>query len=335
MGKRNPVVKSKDEPSSELPTVGQQTAHIKNKLVRSKQYNELRHQKNKKKKVERKKRQRDETKAIEQGLEPPPKRLPKTLENTRELDVTMVPPVGDVEVAADEADDEFAEHFAAARPPNVLITTSYKSTAVMYRFISELLEVLPCATFYKRRGYELKRIIEYASAREYTDLMVFNEDKKEVNGLLLVHLPDGPTAQFRLSNLVLGADIKHHGRATHHKPELVLNNFDTRLGRRVGRMFASLFSQDPNFRGRRVVTFHNQRDFIFFRHHRYIFEEHERRQRGEKEKSTAVRARLQEVGPSFTLKLSSLQAGTFKSNGGEFEWIAKTELDTSRRKFHL
>jgi hypothetical protein len=33
----------------------------------------------------------------------------------------------------------------------------------------------------------------------------------------------------------------------------------------MGRMFASLFSQDPNFRGRRAVTFHNQRDFIFFR----------------------------------------------------------------------
>lgn len=59
--------------------------------------------------------------------------------------------------------------------------------------------------------------------------------------------------------------MQGHGRATTHKPELVLNNFGTRLGRRVGRMFASLFSQDPAFRGRRVVTFHNQRDFVFFR----------------------------------------------------------------------
>lgn len=56
-----------------------------------------------------------------------------------------------------------------------------------------------------------------------------------------------------------------HGRPTSHKPELILNNFDTMLGRCVGRLFASLFCQDPNFRGRRVVTFHNQRDYIFFR----------------------------------------------------------------------
>jgi len=37
---------------------------------------------------------------------------------------------------------------------------------------------------------------------------VFNEDRKQINGLLLVHLPDGPTAQFRMSNLVMSADIK-------------------------------------------------------------------------------------------------------------------------------
>ena len=96
--------------------------------------------------------------------------LLQTIENTREKDETMVQP-DDAEVAAgapaasarlraprfrqpdtdatllalpccaDEDQDEFAEHFQRVRPPNVLITTSYKVTSVMYRFISELLEV--------------------------------------------------------------------------------------------------------------------------------------------------------------------------------------------------
>lgn len=56
-----------------------------------------------------------------------------------------------------------------------------------------------------------------------------------------------------------------HGRAARAKPELVLNNFDTRLGHRLGRMLASLFHQDPAFKSRQVATFHNQRDYIFFR----------------------------------------------------------------------
>ena len=65
------------------------------------------------------------------------------------------------------------------------------------------------------------------------------------------------------------------------------------------------------------------------RHHRYIFEEKEKRS----QKSVIVR--LQELGPRFTLKLRSLQKGTFDSKAGEYEWIHKHDMDTSRRKFHL
>lgn len=46
-------------------------------------------------------------------------------------------------------------------------------------------------------------------------------------------------------------------------------------------------------------------------------------------------SRLQELGPRFTLKLLSLQKGTFDSKYGEFEWVHKKEMDTSRRRFHL
>ncbi len=78
--------------------------------------------------------------------------------------------------------------------------------------------------------------------------------------------------------------------------------------------------------GRQVVTFHNQRDFIFVRHHRYVY-------RKEKDK---MRARLQELGPRFTLKLRWLQNGTFDTETGEYEWIYRRKtLDTSRRKFNL
>lgn len=64
--------------------------------------------------------------------------------------------------------------------------------------------------------------------------------------------------------------IQRKGKApTEHYPEVILNNFTTRLGHSIGRLFAALFPQDPQFVGRQVATFHNQRDFIFFRFHRY------------------------------------------------------------------
>ncbi|GAX73016.1 hypothetical protein CEUSTIGMA_g468.t1 [Chlamydomonas eustigma] len=318
----------------EGPSIGQQTSIIKNKQSRGELYAKLKHKQKKTKKAERKKRQKESEQAEKEGLEPPPKRIPKTIENTREKDETMVADDDD-EVLADEEEDEFAAHFQNERPPNVLITTCYKPSKVMYTFLSEMLEVFPCAQYYKRAGFPLKKIVKFAANREYTDLVVFNEDRKEINAMLVVHLPDGPTARFRLSNLRLGKDIKGHGRATEHKPELILNNFNTRLGRRVGRMFASLFCQDPNFKGRRAVTFHNQRDFIFFRHHRYIFEEKENKSKMREGPKKVVQARLQELGPRFTLKLEAIQRGTFDSRQGEFEWVHKKDMDTSRRRFFL
>lgn len=58
------------------------------------------------------------------------------------------------------------------------------------------------------QGYPLKKICEYATNRDFTDVIVFNENRKTINGLLLVHLPGGPTAHFKLSSLKLSKDIK-------------------------------------------------------------------------------------------------------------------------------
>lgn len=92
------------------------------------------------------------------------------------------------------------------------------------------------------------------------------------------------------------------------------------MGHGIGRMFASLFPQVPEFTGRRIITFHNQRDFIFVRHHRYIFEQDESKDNKDKEK---MKPRIQELGPRMTLKLLRLQHGTFDTTEGEFEWFGK------------
>ncbi|CAL8464898.1 g4433 [Coccomyxa elongata] len=324
--------KRKREPIGSIdgPTVGQLTSHIANKQVRAEQYAKLKHKAKKEKGAERRKRQEEVQRAENLGIEGPRRKVPKTIENTREKDVTMIAPE-DAEVEADDADDEFASYFNREQAPNVLLTTSYRPSKLMFQFLAEMLEVLPCATFYKRQGIALKKIVKYATAKGFTDVAVFNEDRKQVNGLLLIHLPAGPTAHFRLSSVKLSKDIKGHGRAARMKPELILNHFDTRLGHRLGRMLASLFHQDPSFKSRQVATFHNQRDCIFFRHHRYIFEE---KQKG-KEGTPQVVAHLQELGPRFTLKLQSLQSGTFNSKEGEFEFKYKSKMHQNRRRFVL
>ena len=41
-------------------------------------------------------------------------------------------------------------------------------------------EVLPHAEYYKRSGFPLKKIVKFASNRDFTDLIVFNEDNRQV-----------------------------------------------------------------------------------------------------------------------------------------------------------
>ncbi|EPY77066.1 ribosome production factor 1-like protein [Camelus ferus] len=211
-------------------------SEIKNKQRRHLMFTRWKQQQ-RKEKLAAKKKLKKEREAL--GDKAPPKPIPKTIDNQRVFDETIVDP-NDEEVAYDEATDEFASYFNRQTSPKILITTSDRP--------------------HGRRGKD----------------------------------------------------------PTEHIPEIILNNFTTRLGHSVGRMFASLFPHNPQFIGRQVATFHNQRDYIFFRFHRYIFKS---------EKKVGI----QELGPRFTLKLRSLQKGTFDSKYGEYEWvhkISKTEYLT-------
>jgi ribosome production factor 1 len=223
-------------------------------------------------------RQKEELLALERGEEPKPRQIPKTIENQRVKDETFIVKEDEDEIKNEDAEDEFASYFSLESEPKIIITTSRKPSGDMFKFLENLFTVIPNAYYYARRSYHVKEMVKYATTRGFTDLLIFNENKtfskgSKVNGLLHVHLPEGPSVMYKLSNLILSKKIRNHGRATSHFPELLLNNFSTRMGHRIGRMFASLFPQKPEFKGRRVVTFHNQRDFIFFRHHRYVFEE--------------------------------------------------------------
>jgi len=248
--------------------------------------------------------------------------IPATIESKREYDETLITVKDDV-LALEDATDEFASCFNGSSNPKMLITTCKDPSAKLHLFSAELVDCFPNCTYVKRgHRYEIAQIAAFASNRDYTDLMVINEDHNKPNGLLLIHLPAGPSASFRLSSVQAAADISGHGRATCHKPELILNNFSTRLGHTIGRFFQSLFPQLPQFEGRQVVTLHNQRDFIFFRRHRYIFKDSEK-------------VKLQELGPRFTLKLKRLQNGIHDRKDGLVEWEFKQKMETSRRKFFL
>lgn len=330
---------------------------IKNKMKRSEVYAKYKSQKSKLKKVLRQERVK-EAEAL--GDKAPPKQVPKTIENMRSSDDTIVRP-DDLEVLGDEKDDEFAAYYSNEKKPKIMLSTRPKCSRKLFPFIGDLMQMIPQAFYYPRsefcvplllfaphntsspfanpappslpptpnpvEQYTVDELVKLAVGKGFTHLVILSEKQKACDGLLVTHLPIGPTAFFKLSSFQAGSTIPGHGRPTSHVPEIILNNFSTRLGRRTGRFLGSLFPHQPQFEGRQVVTFHNQRDFIFVRHHRYIY-------RKEKDKT---RAKLQELGPRFTLKLRWLQEGIFDGPFGEYEWIQKRgDVDAAtKRKFDM
>jgi ribosome production factor 1 len=178
--------------------------------------------------------------------------------------------------------------------------------------------MVPRVFFYPRESRNLKEMAAWASENEFTHIMVLGERNKTCHRLLLSVLPEGPTALFKLTNILMGKEIYNHGSKTDHLPELVLNNFSTRLGHRVGRFLGSLFPHRPEFEGRTACTFHNQRDFIFVRHHRYAFDD------------AFKKVALQELGPSFTIKLMWLATGALDRQHGEYEFLRSKGEEKSK-----
>ena len=193
-----------------------------------------------KKKERRKARNDRKAEREELGDKAPPKQVPRTLDNTRELDDTIVAP-DDEEVLADEAGDELAGYFDGSKTPKLMITTKMSPSSEIFRLIGELLSVIPNSFYYKRGRFPVAKISQWASNKNFSHLLVLSEKAKVPNGLLVCHLPAGPTAAFKLSSGRLVEDIAGHGRQTGHVPEIILNNFTTRLGRRVGRILGSMF----------------------------------------------------------------------------------------------
>jgi len=300
------------------PTPGQSFSHIKNKQKRSQMVSLMKQERKKQKSSARRARKEAEARGEEVT-----RQTPRTIEAMREQDEDVVPPE-DSEVEADEAMDEFEKYFTGNKTPKILITTKQHPSGKMFNLLKELVHVIPNTFFYPRKDFSFKKICEFAGNRDFTDIILFNEKAKAVQGVYICHLPNGPTSYWRLTRLKLGQEIKKGAtcNASHH-PELILNNFTTRLGRRIGRCLAALFPQKPDFIGRRTVTFHNQRDFVFFRHYRYNF------------KDEGNKCKLQEIGPRFTLKLRYIQHGTFDAKAGEFEYIWRPDSQVSRKKFFV
>lgn len=221
-------------------------------------------------------------------------------------------------------DDEYAT--AGVTDPKVMVTTSRDPSSRLKQFAKELRLIVPDAQRMNRGKYQMKDLVDMCRASEVNDLLIVHEHRGEPDGLVVCHLPYGPTAYFGLSNAILRHDLNGKdtdGSPNHFSqafPHLVFDNFDSPLGGRVQNILKFLFPV-PKPDSKRVLTFQNVNDFISFRHHTYTKSGHK-----------ASDVVLTECGPRFEMRLFQIKLGTVDMDSAEDEWVLRPYMNSATKK---
>ena len=84
--------------------------------------------------------------------------------------------------------------------------------------------------------------MKICQANDFTDLIILHETRGEPDGIIVSHLPYGPTAYFGISNVVLRHDLKDKvDPVSEAYPHLIFNNFTSQLGKRCMDILKYLF----------------------------------------------------------------------------------------------
>ena len=212
-------------------------------------------------------------------------------------------------------DSEYAN--AAVADPKVLVTTSHDPSSKLTQFLKEVKLLIPNSHRMNRGGNTVAQIVETCRADGFTDLVVLQEHRGVPDGLVVSHMPYGPTAYFGLHNVVMRHDIPQVAPVSEAYPHLVLHNLTTKIGRRVAAILKHLFPV-PKPDSKRVVSLLNTNDFISFRHHVYSREK--------------ANVHLMEAGPRFEMRLYQIKLGTIEQTEVENEWVLRPYQNSAKRR---
>uniref|UniRef100_W5NAR6 IMP U3 small nucleolar ribonucleoprotein 4 n=1 Tax=Lepisosteus oculatus TaxID=7918 RepID=W5NAR6_LEPOC len=219
-------------------------------------------------------------------------------------------------------DDEYK--WAGVEDPKIMITTSRDPSSRLKMFAKEMKLIFPSAQRMNRGNHEVVTLVKACRANEVTDLVILHETRGQPDGMIVCHLPFGPTAYFTLYNVVMRHDIPDIGTMSEAFPHLIFHNFTSRLGKRVSDILKYLFPV-PKDESRRVVTFSNQEDYISFRHHTYKKTDHRTIQHASR---AGDRITLQ---PLYMIKLGTLE----NESTADVEWRLHPYTHTAKKRKFL
>jgi U3 small nucleolar ribonucleoprotein protein IMP4 len=210
--------------------------------------------------------------------------------------------------------------------PKILVTTSRHPSQRLTQFLQEIRIIIPNSIRVNRGNIVLKDIIKACKQNDFSDLIILHENRGNPDGMIISHMPNGPTIYFGLFNVVLRHDIDDDiEKVSQSFPHLIFNGFNSKLGERIVEILKNLFPI-PKKDGNRVLTFNNNDDFISFRHHNF---EKKKKFNGEFE------VNLEEIGPRFEMRPYQILLGTVDQPDSNKEWVLRPFMRTAKNKKNL
>ncbi|XP_053990398.1 U3 small nucleolar ribonucleoprotein protein IMP4-like [Hylaeus volcanicus] len=245
-------------------------------------------------------------------------------------------------------DDEYA--YAGIKDPKIMLTTSRDPSNRLQQFVKELNLIFPNAHRLNRGSYIMKDLVHLSQKNSISDIVIVHEHRGVPDGLVISHMPLGPTVYFALKDVVLRHDLPNKPPPMSTAfPHLVFDNFTSTLGSRVATVLKHLFPPaSPTTT--RVLTFINRHDVIHFRHfvwedqrsqvakqqdnekigatlkdvtHNSVATKEQGDNEKKKKKFDKKDVKLSEVGPRFSLKVYRIVLGTLEMKNTQEEWSLK------------
>jgi len=217
-------------------------------------------------------------------------------------------------------DDEYSS--SKYLEPKILVTTSRSPSQRLTQFLKEMRLIFPNSVRVNRGNTVIKELVKTCQENEFSDLIILHENRGVPDGMIISHMPFGPTIYFGLFNVLLRHDIEEEiDTVSEAYPHLIFDGFESRLGNRIQEVWKNLFPV-PKFESQRIITLKNNDDYISFRHHTY-----------KKNKSNNKdNIELDEVGPRFELRPYQILLGTLDMPDANKEWVLRPYMNTARKK---
>jgi U3 small nucleolar ribonucleoprotein protein IMP4 len=218
-------------------------------------------------------------------------------------------------------DDEYKNNIY--REPKILITTSRDCSNRLQQFLQEMRIIIPNSYKCNRGNLVIKELIQMAKQKEFTDVILLHENRGQPDGIIISHLPYGPTTYFGLFNVVLRHDIKEISTVSEAHPHLIFDGFNSNLGNRISEILKNIFPV-PKIDSSKVITFANKDDVVSFRHHSFV-------KKNNKDDCREKDVELKEHGPRFDMLPYQILLGTLDMPDSQKEWVLKPYINTAKK----